>query len=39
MGLDEKLAVIEEQGRQMIQELKRMNETLEDILRELRKKR
>jgi len=31
MGLDEKLAVIEGQGRQTIQELKRANETLENI--------
>jgi len=39
MGLDEKLSVIEAQGRQMIEELKRMNKTLEAILREMRKKR
>jgi len=38
MGLDEKLSVIEAQGRQMIEELKRMNETLEAILKELRKR-
>jgi len=43
MGLDEKLAVIEAQGRQMIEELKRtnkelkhVNETLKAILEELK---
>jgi len=38
MGLDERLAAIEEQGRRMLEELKRMNKTLEAILKELRKR-
>jgi len=38
VGLDERLATIEEQGRQTIKELKRINETLEAILKELRKR-